>query len=63
MIILHSFWLSLSTYRVRIALNVKNVAFEECTHDLTKGHQHSAEFLQLNPAGAVPALEAPRRSL
>ena len=57
MIIFHSFWLSLAAYRVRIALNLKGVAFEERTHDLTKGHQHSAEFRQLNPAGAVPALE------
>ena len=57
MIILHSFWLSLATYRVRIALNLKGVAFEERTHDLTQGHQHSAEFRRVNPAGAVPALE------
>ncbi len=57
MIILHSFWLSLATYRVRIALNLKQVAFKERTHDLTQGHQHTAEFLAVNPAGAVPALE------
>ena len=57
MMILHSFWLSLATYRVRIALNLKRVSFEERTHDLTKGQQHSAEFRRLNPLGAVPALE------
>lgn len=57
MIILHSFWLSLATYRVRIALNLKGVAFEERAHDLSQGHQHSADFRRLNPAGAVPALE------
>ncbi len=57
MIILHSFWLSLATYRVRIALNLKRVAFEERTHDLTQGHQHTAAFRAVNPAGAVPALE------
>lgn len=57
MIILHSFWLSLATYRVRIALNLKGVAFEERTHDLTTGQQHSPEFRRLNPLGAVPALE------
>ena len=57
MIILHSFWLSLATYRVRIALNFKRVTFEERTHDLTQGHQHTAAFRAVNPAGAVPALE------
>lgn len=57
MIILHSFWLSLATYRVRIALNLKHVVFEERTHDLTKGDQRAAGFLAVNPAGAVPALE------
>lgn len=57
MIILHSFWLSLATYRVRIALNLKRVPFEERTHDLTQGHQHAATFRAVNPAGAVPALE------
>lgn len=57
MIILHSFWLSLATYRVRIALTVKGVAFEERTHDLTQGQQHAAAFRALNPTGAVPALE------
>lgn len=57
MIILHSFWLSLATYRVRIALNLKGVQFTECTHDLTQGHQDAAIFRAINPAGAVPALE------
>ena len=57
MLILHSYWLSLATYRVRIALNLKGVAFEERAHDLTKGEHDSPEFQKLNPARAVPALE------
>ena len=57
MLILHSFWLSLATYRVRIALNLKGVAFEEQAHDLVKGEQDLPEFRKLNPARAVPALE------
>jgi maleylacetoacetate isomerase len=60
-LILHSFWLSLATYRVRIALDLKGVAFEERAHDLGKGEQHSPEFRKLNPAGAVPALEGGTR--
>ena len=57
MLILHSFWLSLATYRVRIGLRVKRVDFEERVHDLTLGEQHAPAFRSLNPAGAVPALE------
>ena len=61
MLILHSYWLSLATYRVRIALRVKGVAFEERTYDLARGDQHAPEFRSLNPAGAVPALEGATR--
>ncbi len=57
MLILHSFHLSLATYRVRIALNLKGVAFQERTHDLTKGEQNDPDYRAVNPAGAVPALE------
>jgi len=57
MLILHSYWLSLATYRVRIALHVKKVAFEERTHDLMRGDQLDAGYRRLNPAAAVPALE------
>ena len=57
MLILHSYWLSLATYRVRIALKIKGVAFEERTYDLAKGDQLAPAYRKLNPAGAVPALE------
>lgn len=56
MLILHSFWLSLATYRVRIALHLKGIAYEEYAHDLSSGAQDLPAFRQLNPAGAVPAL-------
>ena len=61
MLILHSFWLSLATYRVRIALNLKGVPFEERAHDLITGAQHAPDFRKLYPAGAVPALEGATR--
>lgn len=48
---------SCDAYRVRIALNLKRVEFEERTHDLTLGHQNAASFRAVNPSGAVPALE------
>ena len=61
MLILHSFWLSLATYRVRVALNLKHVAFEERAHDLSKGEHDLPEFQKINPAKAVPALEGGTR--
>jgi maleylacetoacetate isomerase len=57
MLILHGYWLSLAAYRVRAALKLKGVAFEERMHDLAGGDQHQPKFRALNPAGAVPALE------
>jgi maleylacetoacetate isomerase len=57
MLILHGYWLSLATYRVRVALKLKGVPFEERMHDLSSGQQHQQEFLRLNPASTVPVLE------
>jgi maleylacetoacetate isomerase len=57
MLLLHSHWLSLATHRVRIGLLLKGVAFEERTHDLAAGDQHTPAYRSVNPAGAVPALE------
>jgi len=53
---LYSFWRSLATYRVRIALNLKGVEVPETMIDLDRGDQHEAEFRRVNPMGAVPAL-------
>ncbi len=57
MLTLHSYHLSLATYRVRIALLLKKVAFRELTYDLARGDQLQPGYRALNPAGAVPALE------
>lgn len=53
---LYSFWRSLATYRVRIALNLKGVEVPETMIDLDRGDQHEAGFRKANPMGAVPAL-------
>ena len=50
------FWRSLAAYRVRIALNLKGIAFTETMIDLDRGDQHAPEFLSVNPEAAVPAL-------
>ena len=54
---LHGYYRSSASFRVRIALNLKGVAFEQQTHHLRRGEQRAPAFLALNPQGFVPALE------
>jgi maleylpyruvate isomerase len=55
---LYHYFRSSASYRVRIALNLKGLAFEAVAVDLrppASAHR-SAEFLALNPEGLVPVL-------
>jgi maleylpyruvate isomerase len=54
---LHGFFRSSAAYRVRIALNLKGVAYDQVAHHLRQGEQHAPDYLRLNPQGLVPALE------
>jgi maleylpyruvate isomerase len=54
---LHGYWRSSAAYRVRIALALKGVAYEQVTHDLRTGEQGADAYRALNPQGLVPALE------
>ena len=53
---LFTFWRSMATFRVRIAMNIKGLEAEPIYVDLLKGHQAKPEFREINPAMAVPAL-------
>ena len=55
--ILHGYWRSGTSYRTRIALNLKGLAYETAPVDLRTGEQTSGAYLALNPQGLVPALE------
>ena len=60
---LHGYWRSTASYRVRIALNVKELAYDQATHDLRTGAQRDPTFLTLAPQGLVPALESENGAL
>lgn len=55
--ILHGYWRSGAAYRVRIALALKGLAYEQAGHDLRTGAQKDPAYVALNPQGMVPALE------
>src|SRR5690606_30182383 len=58
LMILHGYWRSGTSYRTRIALTLKGLAYDQVGIDLRTGAHKSEAFLRLNPQGLVPALEA-----
>jgi maleylacetoacetate isomerase len=58
MLKLYNYWRSSSSYRVRIALNLKLVEYQTVPVHLLRdgGEQHKAEFHALNPQELVPLL-------
>jgi maleylacetoacetate isomerase len=55
--ILHDYHRSSAAYRVRIALNLKGIAYDSRRVNLVEGEQKSPAYRALNPQGFVPMLE------
>ena len=55
--VLFDYYRSSASYRVRIALNLKQVDFERVQVDLLHGKQKEADYRSRNPQGFVPMLE------
>jgi maleylpyruvate isomerase len=54
--VLHGFFRSTASWRVRIALALKGVEVQQVAHRLREGDQRSAGYLAINPQGLVPSL-------
>lgn len=56
--VLYGYWRSTAAFRVRIALALKGIEYQQRAVHLVQdgGQQHRPEFKALNPAGLVPAL-------
>ncbi|MBV8593952.1 MAG: maleylacetoacetate isomerase [Caulobacteraceae bacterium] len=55
-ITLHGYWRATAPYRVRIALALKDLAYDWAPVDLVAGEQRLDRYRDLNPLGLVPAL-------
>lgn len=56
-LVLHGYWRSSASYRVRLALALKGIDYAQVTHDLRRAEQGAPGYLALAPHGLVPALE------
>src|ERR671920_9866 len=54
---LYTYFRSSAAYRVRIALNLKGVAYESVPVNLLKGEHQGDGYLAVNPHGRVPSLQ------
>lgn len=56
MLTLYSYWRSSASYRVRIALALKGIEYEQETVSLIDGEHRAPGFTAINPQSVVPAL-------
>ena len=53
---LYGYWRSLAAYRVRVALNLKGIDYEETSINLAAGEQFGEAYAALNPQHVLPVL-------
>ena len=56
MLTLYSYWRSTTSYRVRVALNLKGLSCRIVPVDLVAGAQRAADYVAKNPIKGVPTL-------
>lgn len=56
MLQLYTYYRSVSSHRVRIALNYKQIPYKSIFIDEDSGQQQSEEYLHMNPQGLIPTL-------
>ena len=57
MLKLYGYFRSSASYRVRIALSMKGLDYEQASIHLAKGRQYAAEFSEISPQNLVPVLD------
>lgn len=57
MLTLYSYWRSSASYRVRIALALKDIDYNQVQVSLVDGGQDEPDYRALNPQGFLPALK------
>lgn len=57
MLKLYGYFRSSASYRVRIALNMKGLDYEQASIHLARGRQYTPEFSEVSPQNLVPVLE------
>ena len=55
---LHGYYRSSTSYRLRLALGLKGLAYENCPVNLLESEQKGEAFASRNPFATVPMLEA-----
>lgn len=61
--VLHDYWRSSASYRVRIALGLVDLSYEARPVNLLTGAHRSTDYLAINPQGILPSLEVDGHTL